>query len=212
MLELYDYYRSSASFRVRIALNIKNLDYNKIPIHLLNNGGEQLQASYQAINPQGLVPALKTDEGNIITQSLAIIEYLDELYPTPSLLPKDPYQKALIRSFCLTIAAEIHPLNNLRVLNFLTQDLGLTEDDKLKWYRHWIAMGLTALEKKLVATQSAGDFCFGSHLTMADVFLVPQLLNAKRFNCDLTPYPTLTRIDSNCLNISAFIDALPQEA
>lgn len=210
MLTLYDYFRSSACYRVRIALNLKELDYDVVPIHLVNNGGEQHAPDYQKINPQGLVPALQIDN-KILTQSLAIIEYLDEAYPLPALLPAHPYEKARVRAFALTIAADIHPLNNLRVLKYLSSELGVSDTQKNQWYQHWIAKGLSALEQQLTTHQLAGDFCFGNQPTLADICLVPQLYNAKRFSCDLQPYPTLRRIDINCQHLAAFANARPAE-
>jgi len=210
MLTLYNYNRSSASFRVRIALYLKGLDFQDIPIHLLNQGGEQFSPSYQAINPQSLVPTL-IENDNIIAQSLAIIEYLDDLYPTPPLLPSDPYQKACIRACALNIIADIHPLNNLRVLQYLTRELGLSEEQKQQWYHHWIATGLSALEKKLSSSPTTGDYCFGNVPTLADICLVPQLYNARRYQCDLTPYPTLVKIDAHCQKAPAFIKAWPHD-
>lgn len=212
MLKLYDYFRSSAAFRVRIALNIKNIPYEKIPIHLTNNGGEQHSAEYRAINPQGLVPALQVDD-QIITQSLAIIEYLEEKYPEPALLPKDLIQKAHVRQIALSIAADIHPLNNLRVLQYLTNTLKVTEEQKNDWYQNWIFQGLSSLEKWLAphAQASANNFCFGNTPTLADVFLIPQVNNAYRFNCDVTPYPTLIRIFNHCKELPAFKNAWPKE-
>lgn len=211
MLALYDYFRSSACFRVRIALNLKKLDYKVIPIHLVNNNGEQFSAEYTRVNPQNLVPSLQ-DEDHVITQSIAIIEYLDEKYPSHSLLPKDVYQKALVRSFALSIAADIHPLNNLRVLTYLTKVIGISNEQKTLWYQHWIALGLSALEKKLVSYNTTSDFCFGQQPTLADICLIPQIYNAKRFECDLTEYPTLTRIYNQCLTLEAFKQAWPIEA
>lgn len=211
MLKLYDYYRSSASFRVRIALNIKGLDYHVIPIHLLNNGGEQFSDAYQKLNPQCLVPTLQ-DDHNVITQSLAIIEYLEEVHPQPSLLPNSPFEKALVRSFALTIAADLHPLNNLRVLNYLKNELTLSEEQKTHWYHHWIHKGLTALETQLTTHQLSRDFCFGNSPTIADVCLVPQMYNARRFSCDLNAYPTLVRIDAHCQQYAPIINAYPREA
>jgi len=210
MLKLYDYYRSSASFRVRIALNLKEIDYQQIPIHLVNNGGEQFSKVYQAINPQNLVPTLQDGE-KIITQSLAIIEYLEDTHPEPSLLPKNPYHRALARSFALMIAADIHPLNNLRVLKFLTDECTINENKKNQWYQHWTAKGLTALETSLTQSSLTGDFCFGNTPTIADVFLIPQMYNAKRFNCDTSAYPLLNRIDAHCQSLLAFSNAWPKE-
>lgn len=210
MLTLYDYFRSSACYRVRIALNIKNLAYETIPVHLVNNGGEQYSHQYQTINPQSLVPSLQ-DGTKVLTQSLAIIEYLDEIQPTPPLLPKDAYEKALIRSFALTIAADIHPINNLRILKYLTNNFKISEEQKTLWYQHWIANGFLALEQRLATLKLSGDFCFGNQPTLADICLVPQMYNARRFNCDLTPYPTLVRIDANCQKMLPFTKAEPRE-
>lgn len=210
MLKLYDYFRSSAAFRVRIALNLKGLSYESIPIHLLNNGGEQFTKEYQAINPQSLVPALQVD-GKIITQSLAIIEYLDETHPGTPLLPADPYTKALVRSFALAITADIHPLNNLRVLRYLSNELKCSEDQKSKWYQHWMAKGLSALEQFLTQHKMSQEYCFGNTPTLADICLIPQLYNAKRFACDLNAYPTLVAIDTRCQQLKAFKDACPKE-
>nr|WP_148340816.1 maleylacetoacetate isomerase [Aquicella siphonis] len=210
-MKLYDYFRSSASYRVRIALNLKKLDYQSVPVHLLNNGGEQHSDEYRKINPQSLVPALQ-DGNKILTQSLAIIEYLEDLHPEPPLLPSHPYEKARVRSFALSIAADLHPLNNLRILKYLTEELHLSDEQKTKWYHHWMNKGLTALEKQLERHPSTDEFCFGSQPTLADLCLVPQLLNARRFNCNLDACPTLVRIDANCQKLEAFIKARPAEA
>lgn len=210
MIKLYNYYRSSASFRVRIALNLKNIPYQEIPIHLTKNGGEQFTPDYQAMNSQSLVPVLQ-DGDKIITQSLAIIEYLDECYPLPNLLPEDSFQKAWVRSCALLIAADIHPLNNLRVLKYLTETLHLSDEQKNQWYQHWIALGLSALEKKLAASSFTGNYCFGNSVTLADICLVPQLYNARRFSCDVSAYPTLMRIDSHCQTLEAFKLAWPEK-
>lgn len=210
MLKLYQYFRSSASFRVRIALNLKGLSYEDMPVHLINGGGEQFSASYQAINPHSLVPTLQ-DSNNTLTQSLAIIEYLDECHPTPALLPGDAYQKALVRAFALSIAADIHPLNNLRVLTYLTQTLKISEQEKSRWYEHWISLGLAGLEKQLANSPYTGAYCFGDRPSLADICLIPQLYNARRFNCDLSHYPTLVRIDQHCQSLTAFSNAWPME-
>lgn len=210
MIKLYDYYRSSASFRVRIALNLKGLDYEIIPVHLVNNGGEQFYADYQAKNPQSLVPTLH-DGNHFITQSLAIIEYLNDTHPTPALLPEDPYQKAFARSLALQIAADIHPLNNLRVLNFLKNEIKISDEQKTKWYQHWMQIGLSALEKNLQTAKLSGDFCVGNTISIADICLAPQMYNARRFACDLSAYPTLVQIDANCQKHPAFIKAWPEE-
>lgn len=210
MIKLYDYYRSSACFRVRIALNLKQLDYEAIPVHLVNQGGEQFFPEYLAKNPQSLVPTLQDGE-KILTQSLAIIEYLNDLQPTPALLPTDIYLKAFARSLALQIAADLHPLNNLRVLNYLKQEFKITDEQKTKWYQHWMSLGLNALEKNLATAKLSGDFCVGNNISLADICLVPQLYNARRFDCDLSSYPTLVRIDANCQTHPAFSKAWPEE-
>lgn len=211
MLTLYDYFRSSACYRVRIALNLKNLDFKTIPVHLVNNGGEQYSESYRHINPSCLVPTIQ-DETVTITQSLAIIEYLDEKYPEPNLLPSDLQKKALIRAFALSIAADTHPLNNLRVLKYLMNDLQVSEENKNKWYQHWMAKGLASLEAQLEKqTPSSSHFCFGNTPSLADVCLIPQLYNAKRFACDLSPYPRLVSIGQHCETLTQFQKAAPKE-
>ena len=209
-LKLYDYFRSSACFRVRIALELKKLNYELIPIHLVHQGGEQFSDAYQSINPQSLVPSLQ-DGKKIITQSLAIIGYLNDLYPSPSLLPTDSYLKAKVNAFALTIVADTHPLNNLRVLNYLTQELNISDEMKTKWYQHWMIKGLTALEKQLNTIKAPQHFCFGDQASLADICLIPQLYNARRFNIDLSHYPTLVRIDEYCQLQSTFIKAWPKE-
>lgn len=210
MLKLYDYYRSSASFRVRIALNLKQLDYRIIPIHLINDGGEQHSEKYQAVNPQQLVPSLGLDD-RTITQSLAIIEYLEETYPKPALLPTSAYERALARSYAYVIACDIHPLNNLRVLNYLSHELSINKYDRDAWYQHWIKLGLDALEKLIVKDNLSGDFCIGFVPSIADVCLIPQLYNARRFNCDIKSYHNLLRIEENCMKLAAFEFAYPKE-
>lgn len=210
MIELYNYYRSSASFRVRIALHLKNIEYKNTEIHLINNGGEHLSPEYEKLNSQQLVPTLK-DGDKVISQSLAIIEYLDETYPTPSLLPSDPYQKALIRSFALHIAADIHPLNNLRVLEYLLNDLKISKEQKSAWYQHWIQKGFSALEKQL-SILPGYDYCFGDTPSLADICLVPQMYNARRFECDVSAFPRLMRIDAHCQRQPAFQKACPNES
>jgi maleylpyruvate isomerase len=191
-------------------LHLKGLAYEVIPIHLVNQGGQQFSESYQKINPQNLVPSL--DEGDhILTQSLAIIEYLDETHKEPALLPSHPFEKALVRSFALSIVADIHPLNNQRVLKYIKNELHLTEEQKLQWYQYWIAKGFTALEQRLHSHKLSAPFCFGNAPTLADICLVPQMYNARRFSCDLSAYPTLVRIDANCQKHPAFIKAFPVE-
>lgn len=208
-MKLYTYFRSSAAYRVRIALALKGLAPQMIPVHLLRGGGEQKSPEYLALNPHGLVPALD-DEGKLIPQSLAICEYLDETYPSPSLLPGDAAARARVRSIVLAIACEIHPLNNLRVLNYLTATLELSDTQKRTWYHHWIELGFSALERQLAGESATGAFCHGDTPSLADVFLVPQMANARRFELDLSPYPTLLRIDATCRELPAFIAAAPQ--
>ena len=210
MIKLYDYIRSSASMRVRIALSLKKISYETIPIHLLNNGGEQFSDQYKKINPQQLVPTL-IDDAHIITQSLAIVEYLNDTYPIPPLLPASAHEKALVRSFALSIVADIHPLNNLRVLQYLKNELNISDEQKNKWYQHWMEKGLSALENRLTTQSKPSNFCFGDTPTIADICLIPQLFNAKRFNCDLSHYKRLQSIDTHCLKLDAFINALPKE-
>ncbi len=206
-MKLYTFFRSSASYRVRIALNLKGLNYEQIPIHLRR--GDQLGSSYKAINPQALVPTLQ-DNSHLITQSLAIIEYLEERYPQPPLLPSAPLERAMVRSMALTVACEVHPLQNLRVLNYLKNVLSRSDEEVTRWAQHWISLGLDALERSVASLSKRGDFCFGNAPTLADIFLVPQLSNARRFGCDLTPFPNLVRIEANCLKLPAFASAAPK--
>lgn len=208
MLKLHTYYRSSAAYRVRIALNLKGLEYESIPVHLLRNGGEQLQDTYRALNPSALVPTLQDGE-RVLTQSLAIIEYLDEAYPMNPLLPSDAPGRARVRALALDIACEIHPLNNLRVLKYLKHQLGVTEEAKTAWYRHWVSEGLQAVETALARSPATGRFCHGETPTLADICLVPQVFNAQRFEVDLAPFPTLAAINARCLELPAFAEAEP---
>jgi maleylacetoacetate isomerase len=208
-MKLYTFFRSSASYRVRIALNLKGLDYQQVPIHLRRGGGEQFSAAYRAINPQELVPALE-DDGKIFTQSLAIIEYLEEKYPQPALLPSDPAGRAIVRGMALSIACEVHPIQNLRVLNYLKANCHQTDEQVNRWARHWIDLGLSALEQSIVR-HGGGKFCYGETPTLADVCLVPQLGNARRFGCDLSRYPTLLAIEKNCAALPTFASAAPEK-
>ena len=208
-MKLYTFFRSSASYRVRIALNLKGLDYEQAPIHLRRGGGEQLKPAYKAINPQALLPALE-DEGQIFSQSLAIIEYLEERYPKPPLLPSDAAERAVVRSMALLIACEVHPIQNLRVLNHLKSDYKQSDDDTIRWARHWINLGLSALEQMVISVSKQGEFCFGQTPTMADLCLVPQLANARRFGVDLSAYPKLLEIEAACISLPAFADAAPE--
>jgi maleylpyruvate isomerase len=209
-MKLYSFFRSSASYRVRIALNLKGLAYDQIPIHLRRAGGEQFTASYKAINPQALVPALD-DGGQILTQSLAIMEYLEERYPKPPLLPSDPVERARVRSLSLIVACEIHPIQNLRVLVHLKNNLKQSDDDLNLWARHWIDLGLSALEQTVASGPQRGRFCCNDNPTLADICLVPQLANARRFGCDLSAYPTLLEIETACNTLPAFANAAPEK-
>jgi len=206
MMRLYSAARSSASFRVRIALNLKGLPYEYAPVDLVRGG--QLEDGFRGLNPAGLVPVLEHD-GEVLTQSLAIIEYLDEKYPQPPLLPHEPRDRAYVRGIALAIACEIHPLNNLRVLRYLVRQLGLGEEAKNAWYRHWVEQGLAEVEAQLLAQERRGRFVFGDAVTMADVLLVPQIFNAQRFDCRLDHVPTVMRIFDACMQLPAFVDAQP---
>jgi maleylpyruvate isomerase len=206
-MKLYTQFRSSASFRVRIALNLKGLAYEPAPLALAR--GEHHEAAYQSVNPQELVPAL-VDHGQVLTQSLAIIEYLEEKHPTPPLLPRDSLGRARVRSLALLVACEIHPLNNLRVLNYLRGSLAQSEEGVASWYRHWIAEGLGKLEKELTRP-GTGQFAHGDAPTMADCCLVPQIFNARRYQCDTAPYPTVMRVFDRCMQLEAFQRAQPSQ-
>lgn len=209
-MKLYTFFRSSASYRVRIALNLKGLTYEQAPIHLRRGGGEQLSAAYKAINPQALVPTLE-DNGKVLTQSLAIIEYLEETHPNPPLLPKDPADKALVRSMAMVIACEVHPIQNLRVLNYVKKEYNQTDEQVNRWAQQWIDLGLSALEQMIVAQSKPVKYCFGAAPTLADICLVPQLGNARRYGCDLAKYPTILEIEKNCNALPAFADAAPEK-
>jgi maleylacetoacetate isomerase len=204
---LYGYFRSSAAYRVRIALNLKGLAYDQTFVHLAKL--EQLAESFAAINPQKLLPVLKTDSGQLLTQSLAIIEYLEETHPQPALLPKDPLERARVRALALAVACEIHPINNPRVLRYLTGKLGVSEAQRDDWYRHWVEEGLQAVEQMLVSSPQTGRFCHGDSPTLADLCLVPQVANGRRFKADLSGCPTVVRIDAECQKVKAFADAAP---
>jgi maleylacetoacetate isomerase len=204
-MRLYDYWRSSAAYRVRIALNFKGLAYQPVPVDL--RAGAQRASEFIELNPQGLVPVLE-DGDAVLTQSLPILNYLEERYPEPALLPADLPGRATSRAIAVAIACEIHPLNNLRVLQYLKRELGLDEDRRLTWYRHWVAEGFRAIEAML--GRSAGAFCVGDAPSLADVCLVPQVYNARRYECELEPYPTIRRIDEHCRQIEAFARAAPE--
>jgi len=207
-MKLYDYFRSSAAYRVRIALNLKGLSPAREFVHLRKNA--QRSEEYLAVNPEGLVPALETDGGDVLTQSLAIIAYLDETVLAPPLMPKTPAERARVRSIALAIACDIHPLNNLRVLLYLKNTMGVSDEQKDAWYRYWVDTGLEALETRLARDAATGRFCHGDAPTLADICLVPQLANARRMKVDVAPFPTLTRIESACIALPAFADAAPE--
>jgi maleylacetoacetate isomerase len=209
-MKLYTFFRSSASYRVRIALNLKGLSYEQVPVHLRRGGGEQLQSAYRSINPQALVPTLD-DRGRILTQSLAIIEYLEETHPLPPLLPKDPVERALVRSMALLVACEIHPIQNLRVLNYLKKEYQTNDEQVNQWAQHWIDLGLGALEQMISREPNPGKFCFGSTPTMADICLIPQLGNARRYGCNLSQYPKILTVEDACLALPAFFNATPEK-
>ena len=203
-MELYNYFRSSASYRVRIALALKGLAYDYLPVHLVRK--EHLAESYAAVSPSRLVPLLK-DGDAWLTQSLAIIEYLDETHPQPPLLPADALGRARVRALAQDIACEIHPLNNLRVLRYLTHDLKVSEDDRSRWYRHWVETGLEVVERQLAA--SPARFCHGDAPTLADCTLVPQIFNAQRFDCRTEHVPQVMRVFGHCMQLDAFAKTQP---
>lgn len=205
-MKLYSYFRSSAAYRVRIALNLKQLDYVIQPVHLLKN--EQQQESYIALNPSQLVPSL-IDQDQSFIQSLNILEYLEERYPSLPLLPTDLVERANVRAFSQTIACDIHPLDNLRVLKYLKHELAVNDEQKNQWYQHWIIEGFKSLEMQL--KDSNGQFCFGTQATFADCCLIPQVYNAKRFNVDLSDFPKIQSIDQHCLSLPAFLKATPEQ-
>jgi maleylpyruvate isomerase len=207
-MKLYDYFRSSAAYRVRIALNLKGIAPERALVHLRK--GNQRAEEYLALNPQGLVPALMLDDGSVLRQSLAIIEYLDETYREPPLLPGDAIGRARVRGIALAIACDIHPLNNLRVLEYLLHTMGVSAQAKDGWYKYWIDIGFEALESQLARDSATGRFCHGDAPTLADVCLVPQVANARRMKVDLSPYPTLARIEAQCIALEPFAAAAPE--
>ena len=204
--QLYSYWRSSAAFRVRIALNLKGMDYDVIPVHLTKNGGEQLSEAYVNKNPTRLVP-LFNDGKNSIHQSLAIIEYLEEIQTQPALLPSSPIDRAWVRSLAMDIAVDIHPISNLRVLRYLIKQVGANNEIKDAWYQHWIKIGLESIEKQLSTDLRVGRFAFGDQPGLIDICLVPQIFNALSSKMDIGPYPTLMKIFHECMKLPAFIDA-----
>ncbi|WP_339145121.1 maleylacetoacetate isomerase [Pseudoalteromonas galatheae] len=202
-MKLYTYFRSSAAYRVRIALNLKGLDHELVSVNLLKS--EQNGEAYLSKNGQGLLPALETEHG-VLAQSLAILEWLEETQSGQALLPQDPWQKAQVRNFCYAIACDIHPIDNLRVLKYLSNELGASDDQKNEWYRHWVIEGFKKLEPMI----GDGQFCFGTEPTLADVCLVPQVFNALRFKVDMTAFPKIARVYEYCNTLSAFSDAAPE--
>lgn len=208
-MKLYTYFRSSAAYRVRIALHLKGLAFESVPVHLLRDGGQQHAADYAALNPNETVPSLD-DNGQIVTQSLAIIEYLDETHPSPPLLPGTAADRARMRAIAQVIASDTHPLNNLRVLQHLTRSFNLSEAQKNAWYCHWVERGLQTVEKMLASDPRTGRFCHGDTPTLADCCLVPQVFNARRFGCSLEGLPTVLRICATCEELEAFQRAAPQ--
>jgi maleylacetoacetate isomerase len=208
-MKLYTYFRSSAAYRVRIAFNLKGLDYEAAYIDLRPPSAAQRTPEFLAVNPLGLVPALQHD-GRTITQSLAIIEYLDELYPQPPLLPAAPADRAQARAMALTVACEVHPVNNLRVLNYLRSPLGQDEAAVNSWYHHWLSAGFRSLEDSARQFSTDGRHLFGDAVTLADICIVPQMYNARRFKCDLEPYPTLRGVCAHLESLPAFARAAPE--
>ena len=209
MITLYSYWRSSAAYRVRIALNLKGIEYRIAGVNMLKDGGEQHSEAYRAINPQGLVPTLD-DDGLIITQSMAILEYLEEQYPDQALLPDEPSQRARARQMANLIACDVHPLNNLRVLKYLKAELELDDEQKNDWYEHWIRLGFAALESSLANSSWTGPYCLGNSPGFPDICLVPQMYNAHRFNIKLDDFPRLCQVEQACLALQAFRDASPE--
>ena len=208
-MKLYTYFRSSAAYRTRIALNLKGVHHEAVEVDLRAPASDQQKPDYRSINPQALVPALVVEDATI-AQSLAIIEYLDEVYPDPPLLPRSPVNRARVRAMALAVACDMHPLNNLRVLNYLRSPLGQDEETVNAWYRHWIAVGFGGLEQEARRATGDGRHMFGQAVTVADIYIVPQMYNARRFKCDLEPYPTLRAICAHLEALPAFAKATPE--
>jgi maleylacetoacetate isomerase len=208
-MKLYNYFRSSAAYRTRIAFNLKGIQPDTVEVDLRATANDQQKPDYRAINPQALVPALTVGD-TTIAQSLAIIEYLDETHPDPPLMPRSPVNRARVRAMALAIACDMHPLNNLRVLNYLRSPLGQDEETVNAWYRHWIGVGFSGLEQEARRATGDGRHMFGQSVTVADIYLVPQMFNARRFKCDLEPYPTLRAISAHLESLPAFAKAAPK--
>jgi len=208
-VKLHGYFRSSATYRVRIALNLKGISWQSVVVDLRAPQSAQHTREFRALNPHGLIPVL-VDGERTLTQSLAILEYLDETHPQPPLLPREPAARAAVRALALAVACDIHPLNNLRVLNYLRTPLGHDESAVNAWYAHWIAQGFAALERDAARLSGDGRHMYGTAVTLADVCMVPQMFNARRFNCDVTPYPTLRAICAHLESLPAFAQAAPQ--
>ncbi|MCW8999830.1 MAG: maleylacetoacetate isomerase, partial [Kangiellaceae bacterium] len=207
MIKLYGYWRSTAAYRVRIALNLKQVSYSQESVHLVKDGGEQHKPEYRSINPQSLVPTL-IDDGISIGQSIAILEYLEEKYPKPRLLPQDIKSRALVRQLCQVIACDVHPLNNLRVLQYLQNNLEVADEEKTKWYHHWIDKGLSAYESILEKQDICGPYSLGEELSLADACLIPQIYNANRFGFPMEKYSRLVEINENCMELERFQNAV----
>jgi maleylpyruvate isomerase len=208
-MKLYTYFRSSAAYRTRIAFNLKGIQCETVSVDLRAAASDQHKPEYRAVNPQGLVPAVVVED-TTVTQSLAIIEYLDEVYPEPPLLPRSAVDRARVRAMALAVACDMHPLNNLRVLSYLRSPLGHDEDTINAWYRHWIAVGFSGLEQEARRATGDGRYMFGSNVTIADICIVPQMYNARRFKCDIDPYPTLRGICKHLETLPAFAKAAPE--
>ena len=208
-MKLYNFFRSSAAYRTRIAFNLKGIQPETVEVDLRAPASDQQKPDYRTVNPQGLVPALVVED-TTIAQSLAIIEYLDEVYPDPPLFPRSPVNRARVRAMALAVACDMHPLNNLRVLNYLRSPLGQDEETVNAWYRHWIAVGFGGLEQEARRATGDGRHMFGQSVTIADVYIVPQMFNARRFKCDVEPYPTLRAICAHLESLPAFAKAAPE--
>jgi len=208
-LRLYSYWRSSAAYRVRIALNLKALNYQLTPVHLVRDGGEQHGEAFRKVNPQGLVPTLQHGQ-RLIQQSVTIIEYLDETFAEHPLLPSLARDRARVRGMAQLIACDMHPLGNLRVLQYLEREFKATPEQREAWVRHWLTLGFQAIETLLAENSTSGDFCEGDQPGLADCLLVPQMYNARRFGLDLAPFPTVSRIDAACMALDAFKKAAPE--